>query len=314
MQQELNAQNTSVISRGQNFTQNTDFYKALNWPLEYKAHDDFNSLEVMKNHIRVEKEIPHCNLDHYCYEDIENTGEHKKVARQTLSVEQEQAAFKVYNFYKMHWLKLRNSMKDQDSWDNFKAKKLIRRFHQAIELRNKISEYNLGFVKTISSKLYDNKWATFDEVVQIGNIALLKAIDKFTFSIGNKFSTYCQKVIYNAIIREYGKAQNRKKYVVDGYCGMPNMSDQRGHPSQPLNRLEILQDVLSRNLAGLTADELTFLKTRYNLASSDPGKEKTYKELSSIFGKKSNTLSTYDKRIKEKLKQAILKYGDHKNV
>lgn len=57
-----------------------------------------------------------------------------------------------------------------------------------IEARNKIIIHNMGLVYSFCLK-YKNKGVSFDDIFQEGILALIKAIDYFDVSKGNKFST-----------------------------------------------------------------------------------------------------------------------------
>ena len=67
-------------------------------------------------------------------------------------------------------------------------------------LRNEIVLHNLKFVVYIANK-YTNSGMPLDELIQEGNCGLLKAIDKFDYTKGFKFSTYAHWWITQSIRR-----------------------------------------------------------------------------------------------------------------
>lgn len=75
------------------------------------------------------------------------------------------------------------------------------------ELRNKLYVSNLRLVATIASS-YTNKGVEYLDLVQEGNIGLLKAIDKFNVDLGNKFSTCATPWIKQAITRSIPDSTN----------------------------------------------------------------------------------------------------------
>lgn len=66
--------------------------------------------------------------------------------------------------------------------------------------RNKLIEANLRLVVAIA-KRYSNRGLQIVDLIQEGNIGLMKAVDKFDYRHGNKFSTYATWWIRQAITR-----------------------------------------------------------------------------------------------------------------
>ena len=78
---------------------------------------------------------------------------------------------------------------------------LIQKSHEGDEeARARLVEENTGLVWCIVKRFY-NRGAEAEDLFQIGNIGLLKAIDKFDLSYDVRFSTYAVPMISGEIRR-----------------------------------------------------------------------------------------------------------------
>lgn len=65
--------------------------------------------------------------------------------------------------------------------------------------RDKIIEHNLRLVSHIIKKYYSS-YESPDELLSIGSLGLIKAVDSFKNNYGTRFATYGAKCVQNAIL------------------------------------------------------------------------------------------------------------------
>lgn len=116
-----------------------------------------------------------------------------------LTREQEAHLFRKFNYLKYKAAKLR------DSLDPAKAKSSVmdaieKLYDQIVALKNQIVRANLRLVVSIA-KRHVGSADNFFELVSDGNMSLIRAVEKFDFSRGNKFSTYASWAIMKNFAR-----------------------------------------------------------------------------------------------------------------
>ena len=90
---------------------------------------------------------------------------------------------------------------------------LFKRYRNGdLEAKDIIVRYNIKFVIYYINKKYYTLWFDKNDLVQVGNIGLLNAVETFDISYNVKFSTYLSKCIDNEILR-FLKSEKKHFYV-----------------------------------------------------------------------------------------------------
>lgn len=82
----------------------------------------------------------------------------------------------------------------------------------SVDAKNKLIEHNLRLVAHIVKK-YDSKKVDIDDLISIGTIGLIKAIDTFSDKNGAKLTTYAARCIENEILMYFRSDKKNSKNI-----------------------------------------------------------------------------------------------------
>ena len=181
------------------------------------------------------------------------------------------------------------------------------------DARNKLIEHNLRLVAHIVKK-YENKNISADDLISIGTIGLIKAIDSYSKDKGVKLTTYAAKCIENEILmyfrsnKKYNNVVSLNDIVARSQDGSDislidvlEISDINVH-----DKIELKDDVvnLKKYLNVLNDRELKIIKMRYGLFNEE---EKTQKEIAKNMKISRSYVSRIEKRSLVKILREFIK-------
>ena len=184
------------------------------------------------------------------------------------------------------------------------------------EARKKLIEHNLRLVVYIAKK-FDNTGDGVEDLISIGTIGLIKAINTFNPTKKIKLATYASRCIENEILM-YLRRNNKTKLEVS--IDEPLNVDWDGNELLLSDILGTDEDVIYKDLEneaerrllvkainGLSKRERLIVKMRYGFETED-GEEKTQKEVADLLGISQSYISRLEKKIMQRLKREMVRY------
>lgn len=177
--------------------------------------------------------------------------------------------------------------------------------------KSRLIEHNLRLVVYISRR-FESTGINLEDLISIGTIGLIKAINTFRPEKNIKLATYASRCIENEILMYIRKISSHKSDVsldepinTDWDGNELHLGDVLGTDpdavSRPLEDDVDLQ-LLRQAMAQLSDKEKTIVSLRYGIGG---GREKTQKEVADLMGISQSYISRLEKRIILRLRREI---------
>ncbi len=173
-------------------------------------------------------------------------------------------------------------------------------------------EHNLRLVVYIARK-FENTGIAVEDLVSIGSIGLIKAINTFDPEKKIKLATYASRCIENEILMYLRKNSNTRTEIsideplnVDWDGNELLLSDILGTEEDVIQRRiedEVDRELLAIALERLSERERSIMKLRFGIGYD--GNEKTQKEVADMLGISQSYISRLEKRIMIRLRKDI---------
>ena len=219
-----------------------------------------------------------------------------------LNREQEYHLFRKFNFLKHKATKLRDELHPSRA-KSATMEEIEQLYEQAVQIKNQIVQSNLRLVVSIA-KRHVNSTDDFFTLVSDGNMSLIRAVEKFDYSRGNKFSTYASWAIMKNFARTIPhefKHRDRFRTSLDELFTSQedDRGDQLGEESAQRLRSEQVNKILSR----LDDREQKIIISRFGLDYSQ--EPQTLKEVGAEMGVTKERVRQIEARALTKLRQAV---------
>ena len=184
------------------------------------------------------------------------------------------------------------------------------------DAKSRLIEHNLRLVVYIAKK-FDNTGVGVEDLISIGTIGLIKAINTFNPTKKIKLATYASRCIENEILMYLRRNSKTKMEVsideplnVDWDGNELLLSDILGTDDDIIYRG--LEDETERQLLKSAIDRLsprekTIVELRYGLKNAED-EEMTQKEVADRLGISQSYISRLEKKIMKRLKKEIVRF------
>lgn len=183
------------------------------------------------------------------------------------------------------------------------------------EARAVLIERNLRLVVYIAKK-FENAGVNVEDLISIGTIGLIKAVNTFKVEKNIKLATYASRCIENEILMYLRRDVKRKSEVsldeplnVDWDGNELLLSDILGTENDVVSthlEEEVNRKLLYTALGKLSLREKQIMDMRFGLKN---GKEMTQKEVADAMGISQSYISRLEKKIIERLQREVQKLG-----
>ena len=179
--------------------------------------------------------------------------------------------------------------------------------------RQRLIERNLRLVVYIARR-FENTGINIEDLISIGTIGLIKAIDNFRPDRNIKLATYSSRCIENEILMHIRKISGQKTEVsldepinTDWDGNELLLSDVLGTDGDTVMRPmeeDVEQQLLREALARLPERDRYIVSLRFGLGGRP---EKTQKEVADLMGISQSYISRLEKRIMQRLRRDLLR-------
>jgi RNA polymerase primary sigma factor len=231
-----------------------------------------------------------------------------------LTKDQEQHLFRKMNFLKHRAAKALEDMKTPSGLIDFEKLRVetLDQVEEDLKEANKVKELlircNMRLVTSIA-KRHSGQAENFFELLSDGNISLMRAVEKFDYSRGNKFSTYASWAIMKNFARSIPDEKNRRERFVTGNEDIFDAAeDKRTDEQEVIAAAEQATAKVNRLLEHLEPREREIIRMRAGLDNGKDGM--TLEKIGEKLGITKERVRQLNVRAMKKLRSIVDKHKD----
>ncbi len=281
-----------VLASEQDFIDSPAFYEKDG---ERKIYDE--APEIPK---------PDTSWYHPVMDDLSGRTRTIKTAQQViLTGAQEKVLFHQFNYARYRIWKLQ-----QECWKTAsrkptpeQAQQVLRWYRIADRIREQIANTNLALVLAMAKRTRMSE-VDFADLVSEGNMALLRAVDKFDAGRGYKFSTYACRAILKAFSRQGMKLSKYRQRLPTDFDPKLEKSNflETKRAGFEKDAADEVKRIVMENRADLTDVERTVIEHRFGLESVEQDKPMTLEQVGQIIGVTKERVRQIQNKAMEKIR------------
>jgi RNA polymerase primary sigma factor/RNA polymerase sigma factor len=218
-----------------------------------------------------------------------------------LTREQEYHLFRRFNYLKFEAARLRDQLDPRHAKPSV-MDEIERLYDEAVKTKNEIVRANLRLVVSIA-KRHVTSTEDFFTLVSDGNMSLIRAVEKFDYSRGNKFSTYASW----AIMKNYARTipdefKYRDRFRTSQEELFLGQQDARSDQTELESLQKLREQQVGRILSRLDEREQRIIISRFGLNHSN--EPLTLKEVGAEMGVTKERVRQIEARALNKLRLA----------
>ncbi|HYF13528.1 MAG TPA: sigma-70 family RNA polymerase sigma factor [Phycisphaerales bacterium] len=229
----------------------------------------------------------------------------KSAQQVILTGAQEKILFHQFNFARCQIWKIQQEVWKTDSRQPTpdQAEQILRWHRIADRIREQIAETNLALVLAMAKRTRMSE-VDFADLVSEGNMALLRAVDKFDAGRGYKFSTYACRAILKAFSRQgmkLSKYRQRFPTDFDPKLEKSNFLEVKRTAFEK-DAAEEVRRIVTENRADLSDVERTVIEHRFGLETNETEKPMTLEQVGQIIGVTKERVRQIQNKAMEKIR------------
>ncbi len=218
-----------------------------------------------------------------------------------LTAAQEQDFFRRYNYLKYKAAsaikKLRPESVNADQFNRVKSW-----IDRSNDLKQRIIRANLRLVVSIAKKHVG--WsANFFDVISDGNVSLLRAIEKFDYALGNKFSTYATWAIVKNFARSIPESHYHYNRYVTGQEEFLSAEPDRNDSTEFESDKARVREMLAKGMSELTEREREIITSHFGLSGN--GGTLTLEQIGQQYGVTKERVRQIERRALNRLREVL---------
>jgi RNA polymerase primary sigma factor len=204
----------------------------------------------------------------------------------------------VHLFRKLNFLKYRAAQLRERIEPDADAHQVERLLHEVRTIQDRIIRSYLGLVVSIvKSWIQPNE--DFTELVSVGNLAMVRALEGFDFARGRRFSTYATWAVTNDFVRRVPRERNRRRRFVTGRDAFLQVAIDHRDGHSDAEDLDQYRKVAQMMLGRLTEREQLIVNRRFGLT----GEKQTLEQLGQVIGISKERVRQIESRALGKLRR-----------